>query len=76
MTIKSYERGHEIFYDSECEVWRYSDTKEEINGKRSCKRCGKAPTKEGYDACKGYIKGATSVCCGHGIDKSIEIKNG
>lgn len=27
------------------------------------------PTKEGYDACLGYIKGAKSACCGHGIEE-------
>ena len=27
------------------------------------------PTKEGYDACLGYIEGAMSACCGHGVEK-------
>lgn len=30
-------------------------------------------TKEGYDSCTGYIKGATSVCCGHGVQSPIII---
>lgn len=73
MTITSHERGHKIFYDTEHGIWRYEDTKEVVNGERACKRCGKNPTKEGYDACKEYVKGATSVCCGHGVEKPIEI---
>ena len=38
---------------------------------RPCKRCGCSPTKEGYDACLGYIEGATSACCGHGVEKGF-----
>ncbi len=32
-----------------------------------CKRCGKLPTPEGYDACLGYLPGVASACCGHGV---------
>lgn len=31
------------------------------------------PTKEGYDACIGYVEGVKSACCGHGIEKSYTI---
>ena len=68
MSAKSYNRGHEIIYiDGK---WIYIDNSESIKNKeRSCSRCGKFPTPEGYDACLGYIKGAYSACCGHGVSK-------
>ena len=62
--ITSYSRGHKIYYDGE---WKYSDNGLPMNNLRPCKRCGKYPTKEGYDHCLGYIEGATSACCGHGV---------
>ena len=73
--ITSTSRGHEIYFDEENKVWRYRDNNEVIREDRECKRCGRKPTKEGYDACKGYIEGAKSVCCGHGVTKPIEIKD-
>jgi hypothetical protein len=33
----------------------------------ACVLCGQPPTVEGYDACIGYIPGAVSACCGHGV---------
>ena len=54
-------------------VWRYADTKEIVDELRPCKRCGKSPTPEGHDACLGYIEGAASMCCGHGIATQIII---
>ncbi|HAT4161936.1 hypothetical protein ACSXAB_07085 [Clostridium perfringens] len=72
MSITSYERGHEIFFDGI--DWRYSDNKKIINGKRACKKCGMLPTKEGYDACLKEINGVISACCGHGVEKGYVIK--
>ena len=69
--IKAYSRGWEIYYDGN--NWRYTDTNKIDNDLRSCKNCGKFPTKEGYDACIGYIDGAKSACCGHGVKKSYII---
>ena len=66
MTARSHSRGHEIEYQDE---WVYSDTKASITTKRTCKWCYKAPTKEGYDACLGYIPGVKSACCGHGVKR-------
>lgn len=63
---KSHSRGHEIYYDGF--VWRYTDTNMVLDDNRVCKRCGKSPTKEGEDNCLGHIDGATSCCCGHGIE--------
>lgn len=67
--IQSYERGHRIIWLENKQIWIYEDTGKEINGKRSCRRCKKLPTKEGYDACLGRLKGVKNACCGHGQEK-------
>lgn len=68
--VTSYSRGNAIEYLNG--QWVYSDTKEPIlDNERPCKRCGRMPTKEGYDTCLGYIEGATSVCCGHGVSEKV-----
>ena len=72
--VTSYSRGHKIYYDGK--DWRYVDNNEILNDKRPCKRCGKTPTKEGYDACLGHIEGATSACCGHGVVEPHILKGG
>ncbi|MBA7478834.1 hypothetical protein ES707_14262 [subsurface metagenome] len=69
MVAYSYQRGHKIKWHKN--RWIYSDNGESIEIERPCKRCGKMPTKEGYDACLGYIKGARSACCGHGLEKGF-----
>lgn len=70
MTTKSYLRGHRIEYLNG--KWVYLDTKEPIERERPCIRCGKMPTKEGYDACLGFIPNVKSACCGHGVTKPIK----
>ena len=72
--IKSYSRGHEIYYDGK--DWRYVDTGEIVNNNRPCKRCGRTPTEEGHDACLGHIEGAKSACCGHGVEPPYIVKEG
>lgn len=69
---KGYSRGWEIYYDGN--NWRYSDNHQLLDTMRPCAKCGKTPTKEGYDACLGYIKGVQSACCGHGVSTPIMIK--
>ena len=32
------------------------------------------PTKEGYDACLGFIEGAKSACCGHGVERAYVVR--
>lgn len=71
--ISSYERGWPIEYHNR--QWIYSDTREPINGKRTCRRCGRAPTDEGHDACLGTIVGMKSACCGHGVQAPIRMSN-
>lgn len=65
---RSYCRGHPICYRNG--QWVYADDGQPIDGtpERPCPRCGRAPTTEGYDACLGYIPGAVSACCGHGVE--------
>ena len=64
--IKSHSRGHVIeFLNGE---WVYSDDKTPISQERPCIRCGRMPTQQGHDACLGAIAGATSACCGHGVE--------
>lgn len=68
--VKSFSRGHKIFYDSKANIWLYKDSKQPVNenDRVACKRCGKPPTIEEYDACTGYIPGAKHACCGHGVE--------
>lgn len=70
MTL-SWSRGHEIVYENE--EWVYKDTGESISAERPCKKCGRMPTVEGYDACLGHVEGATSACCGHGVHEPVFI---
>lgn len=69
MAIESYVRGHKVYYDGK--DWRFKDSNKLIDENIPCKRCGRKATKEGYDACLGYIEGATSVCCGHGVEEGF-----
>lgn len=67
MTATSHIRGHEVYFNTKEQRWKYTDTDEVADYDRPCKRCGKLPTTQGYDACMGHIKGAKNACCGHGI---------
>ena len=64
MAARSHSRGWPITFEGG--KWVYDDTKEKVVEDRCCRRCDRPPTKEGYDACLGFISGATSACCGHG----------
>ena len=69
--VKGYSGGWEIYYDGN--VWRYLDNNEIINDSRPCKKCGRMPTVEGYDACLGHIDRAKSACCGHGVEEPYVV---
>lgn len=73
MAARGYEHGHLIEYSESGQRWIYSNNKEPITNKRPCKRCGKNPTPEGYDACLGRIEGVKAACCGHGIEGEAYI---
>jgi len=70
--ISSYSRGHLCEYlDNK---WIYFEDKVPIGEEvRPCRRCGKMPTPEGYDACLGHISGITSACCGHGVGEGFAL---
>ncbi len=71
--ITAHKRGHLIAFIGG--QWVYADNLIPINQEeRSCIRCGKMPTSEGYDACLGHIEGATSACCGHGVGAPYIVK--
>lgn len=72
--IYSYLRGHPIKYYEKIKKWLYAGSCQIANDSRPCPRCGKLPTKDGYDACLGKIEGAVSACCGHGVHKPILVK--
>ena len=47
------------------------------DSKTPCAKCGKLPTKEGYDACLGTLPGVIDACCGHGVKEAyIHFENG
>lgn len=73
--VKSHSRGHKIYYDGS--IWRYCDNNNPLDSEeRPCKRCGRMPTTEGYDACLGYMDGVVSACCGHGVEPAYVVKVG
>ena len=66
--VTAHSRGWLIKYVNN--QWIYANNNVPVkNNERPCIKCGKMPTKEGYDTCLGYIPGATSACCGHGVEK-------
>ncbi|HEY7767371.1 hypothetical protein [Longimicrobium sp.] len=73
MSATAYAYGHPIVYADG--AWRYADTGEAIDGAapRLCPACQLPPTPEGYDPCLGFIPGATSACCGHGVQEPFVV---
>ncbi len=69
---RSYLRGH-VIYCNDGMNWLYIDDDSSADVERPCARCGRMPTPEGYDACIGYVEGATSACCGHGVGEPFVI---
>ena len=70
--VTSYSRGHKTYLDGM--DWRFTDNNEIDNNSRECKRCGCSPNEYGYDACLGRVDGATSACCGHGVEEGYTVK--
>lgn len=71
--VSGYKRGHPIQYVGG--QWVYADNGTPIEQEeRPCVRCGRMPTAEGYDACLGYLPGASSACCGHGVTAGYIVK--
>lgn len=72
---KSHHRGHEIYWNDKEQCWKFSDLDMPVENwpHRPCVKCKKCPTKEGYDACLGHLKGVKHACCGHGVTKKTII---
>lgn len=73
MTARAHHRGHIIEWTGA--AWTYADGAP-LDPLKPCVQCGQCPTPEGYDACLGYIQGASSVCCGHGVENPILLTHG
>jgi hypothetical protein len=72
---RGHSRGHTIVFDYDLYKWLYEDDLTPLDDfDRPCKKCGRPPTEEGYDACIGFVEGMTSVCCGHGVANPIMMK--
>ena len=74
MPPRSYFRGHEIVYNGVRWVYADDQSPADHDHERPCVLCGEMPTPEGHDACLGYVEGASSACCGHGVTDSYVIK--
>lgn len=74
MTATAQTRGHRIYFDGK--DWRYSDDDSLAIQPRACNRCGRFPTRQGFDSCLGEIQNVTAACCGHGIENGFVIKRG
>ena len=75
ITISAQSRGWVLLWDND--HWIYEDNGEIFldDCQRPCKKCGRMPTKEGFDACLGYLEGVKYACCGHGITERFIIKD-
>lgn len=71
--VTGFARGNQIYFKDD--NWFYTEDNTIFDDSKPCKRCGKYPTKEGYDACTGYIEGVTHACCGHGVEKPYTLYN-
>ena len=71
---RGFIRGHAVRFDEDTESWVYADTLGPADDKRPCPRCGRMPTKEGYDACLGHIPRVVSACCGHGMEEGYVLR--
>ncbi len=65
--VTAYARGNSIYFKNN--EWFYVEDNSKFDDSKPCKKCGKHPMKEGYDACLGYVKDAKSACCGHGVEE-------
>lgn len=72
MAATAFARGWPIKWDGN--AWVYADTQQVFDDSRPCVRCGLLPTVEGYDACLRHIPGASSACCGHGVEDPVVIR--
>lgn len=78
MTVSGRIFGHPATWDDTAECWRYCDTGIAVDdaSPRPCPQCGLLPTANGHDPCIGYLPGAYSVCCGHGVERGYILWEG
>lgn len=74
--VTGHHRGHPIYWDAERQTWLYQDDSTPAEVDRPCVKCDLMPILEGYDACLGHIPGASSACCGHGVEEGYMVVNG
>ena len=56
MTVSTYHNGNKIIWNEEEKEWYHTDGSK-ANYFKSCPKCGKLPTKEGFDNCLGKFDG-------------------
>jgi hypothetical protein len=71
--VKSYYRGHPIYFTQDTQEWLYLDDNTSADIERPCVICHKFATLEGYDPCLGHIESAKSACCGHGVHQGYVV---
>ena len=76
MSATGFIRGRPAYYDGT--IYRWQDTHAPAGPtwggpERPCPACGELATSEGYDPCIGYVLGASSVCCGHGVEEPTQV---
>lgn len=72
MTATAHKMGHKVAYiDGR---WSYLDDLSDAEIERACVKCGLMQI-DGYDPCIGYVEGAISVCCGHGVNDPILLRS-
>jgi hypothetical protein len=78
--MRHFERGYPVRYSADDDAWYYFDSGESVydGPRRPCRLCERPSTREGYDACLGFIEGARDACCGHGkvVEAYISWKAG
>jgi hypothetical protein len=75
--VKSYMRGHPIYWDGN--NWRYQDTDNLLTDEdvRPCVKCGKVFLGSFIgesDPCLGNLPGVDNACCGHGVREDSYIR--
>ena len=74
--ITSTHNGHNIYWDSNSESWKYENGTP-LSIVKKCANCNEYPTKDGHDSCLGELPGVEFACCGHGKEEGyLTFTNG
>lgn len=78
MTVKSYFRGHEVYFSNNSWYYTDDDSLAGFDGEvRPCKKCGRVFQGSNIgdpDPCIGDLPGVDNACCGHGIKENSYIR--